>query len=173
MFRWRPPNEACFVRGQNQHRISIIWLICHRCMRYMTVQNVPCSARTPNMPAVQRQGQAQIQARPAGFAELTSKGAGLMPGLREAITMFYALAAGLSAVPERCCPGSVPGQPGLVRCRSGLGRLLGIFCLYSGPSQTQQRVHCTLTKHRRDIPLNGAGGMLFIASEGSAAVVDE
>ena len=35
--------------------------------------------------------------------------------------MYYALAAGLRAVLERCWPGSMLGSEDFVRCRSGLG----------------------------------------------------
>ena len=43
-----------------------------------------------------------------------------MPGSGEAITMYYALAAGLHAVRDRCRLGSMLGPPDFVRCRSGL-----------------------------------------------------
>ena len=44
-----------------------------------------------------------------------------MPGLEEAMTMYYALAAQLRAVLERYWPDSLLGSPGFLRCRSGLG----------------------------------------------------
>ena len=47
--------------------------------------------------------------------------AGLMPGSREPITMYYALVTGLRAALERCWPGSMLSSADLVRCRSGLG----------------------------------------------------
>ena len=44
-----------------------------------------------------------------------------MPGLGEAIAMYYALVAGLRTALERCWPTSTPDPPGFVRCRSRLG----------------------------------------------------
>ena len=44
-----------------------------------------------------------------------------MPGLEEAITMYYILAAGLCAVLDKRWPGSMLGSADFVRCRSGLG----------------------------------------------------
>ena len=41
--------------------------------------------------------------------------------------MFYALAAGLRAVLERCWPGSMLGAADFVRCRSGLGLDFWVF----------------------------------------------
>ena len=64
------------------------------------------------------------------FCGARTKSAGLMPGSGEANTMYYALAAGLRAVLEKCWPGSMLGSADFVRCRSGLG--LGfwiIFCI--------------------------------------------
>ena len=57
----------------------------------------------------------------AVFCGTRLEGAGLMLGPAEAITMFYALAAELCAVPDRCWLRSMPGPPDLVRCQSGLG----------------------------------------------------
>ena len=44
-----------------------------------------------------------------------------MPGSGNAITMYYALAAGLRTVLERYWPGSMLGSADFVRCRSVLG----------------------------------------------------
>ena len=68
------------------------------------------------------------------FCGAQTKSAGLMPGSGEAITMYYALAAGLRAVIERCWPGSMLGSTDFVRCRSGLG--LGFW-----------RTFCTSSHH--------------------------
>ena len=62
------------------------------------------------------------------FCGARTKSAGLMPGSGEAITMYYALAAGLRAVLERCWPGSMLGSADFVRCRSGLG--LGFWIIF-------------------------------------------
>ena len=55
------------------------------------------------------------------FCGARAKSAGLMPGSRDKITMYHALAAGLCAVLGRCWPGSMLGSSDIVRCRSGLG----------------------------------------------------
>ena len=44
-----------------------------------------------------------------------------MPGLREAVAMYYALTAELRAVLERCWTVSMLGSANFERCRSGLG----------------------------------------------------
>ena len=62
------------------------------------------------------------------FCGARTKSAGLMPGLKEAITMYYALAAGLCAVFERRWPGLVLGSADFVRCRPELG--LGFWILF-------------------------------------------
>ena len=54
------------------------------------------------------------------FCGARTKGAGIMPGSEEAITMYYTLAAGLSAVLDRRWPGSMLGSTDFMRCRSGL-----------------------------------------------------
>ena len=51
----------------------------------------------------------KVQARP-GFLQSLTKSAGLMPGSGQAITMYYALAARLRVVLERCWPGSMLGS---------------------------------------------------------------
>ena len=62
------------------------------------------------------------------FCGARSKSVGLMPGSKKSITMYYALAAGLRALLERCWPGSMLGSADFVRCRSGLG--LGFWIIF-------------------------------------------
>ena len=50
-----------------------------------------------------------------------------MPGSREAITMYYALAAGLLEVLERCWLGSMLGSADFVLAGLGSGWTLGDF----------------------------------------------
>ena len=59
-----------------------------------------------------------------------------MPGSGDAITMYYALAAGPRAVLERCWPGSMLGSAGFVRCRSGL--VLGFLRIFYTSSRDTQ-----------------------------------
>ena len=54
------------------------------------------------------------------FCGSRTRSAGLMPGSGKAVTMHYALAAGLRAVLGRCWPGSMLDLADFVRCRSGL-----------------------------------------------------
>ena len=67
---------------------------------------------------------------PAGlFSGARTKSTGLMRGSGEAITMYYALAAGLLAVLERCWLGSILGSANFARYRSGLG--LGFWEIFA------------------------------------------
>ena len=52
------------------------------------------------------------------FCGIRTKGAGLMPGSGQAITV---LCTGLRAMLERCWPGSMLASADFMRCRSGLG----------------------------------------------------
>ena len=67
------------------------------------------------------------------FCRARTKSAGLMPGSGQAITMYYALAAGLREALERCWPGSMLGSAGFVRCQSGLGLGFWITFCTSNP----------------------------------------
>ena len=96
--------------------------------KIMGVHHPPCTGEGyfSNAPLHIRLGypvemQSSGPAAQPGFCGARTTSAGLMPGSGEAITMYYALAAGLRAVLERCWPGSMLGSADFVRCRSGLG----------------------------------------------------
>ena len=63
------------------------------------------------------------------FCGARTTSAGLLLGSREAILIYYALAAGLRAVLKICWPGSMLELADFVRCRYGLG--LGFWKVFA------------------------------------------